>query len=53
MVRLYTAAFTGKEEMIYFCKASDMDALYYGEFDIEYGENIAEFPEEMELIWQS
>ena len=42
-----------QEEMIYLCKASDMDALYYGELDIEYGENIAEFPEEMELIWQS
>lgn len=42
-----------KEEMIYLCKASDMDALYYGEFDIEYGENISEFPEGMELVWQS
>ena len=42
-----------RQEMIYLCKASDMDALYYGELDIEYGENIAEFPEEMELIWQS
>ena len=30
-----------QEEMIYLCKASDMDALYYGELDIEYGENIA------------